>query len=270
MTNIKEAFTSFGVDEQTAEKAANRLQSGQAKVLVVSGKMLAGKDTLAPLVMEKLGHPSSLHQFFAEPLKREVTHAINIIKETISDEKLHPSKIKSTAANRVALESEIPFEQAQYIVNVLFEDVASGAVDSSYVRTKSTRMALQFWGTQIRRSQNENYWVEKVIQNVAQTLGGDAPVSSYVTDARFPNELEAVKSIGGALVRLNISPELQNARHIERDGIPLSDETRYHASETALDDYTGFDVSLSVDAYQGQQDEAAQYIADTLRKVVTK
>lgn len=49
-----------------------------------------------------------------------------------------------------------------------------------------------------------------------------------VTDVRFPNEVEAVKALGGKVYRVT-----------GRGG--LTDGTKLHVSETALNDYEGFD-----------------------------
>ena len=51
-----------------------------------------------------------------------------------------------------------------------------------------------------------------------------------ITDVRFPNEAKAIKDRGGILIRIN-RPQL-----IERDF--------EHLSETALDDYNGFDYVI--------------------------
>ena len=51
-----------------------------------------------------------------------------------------------------------------------------------------------------------------------------------ITDVRFPNEAQAIKDRGGILIRIN-RPQL-----IERDF--------EHLSETALDDYDGFDYVI--------------------------
>lgn len=91
-----------------------------------------------------------------------------------------------------------------------------GAFKLSDVWKKPTdpdfRSLLQEWGTEYRRAQDPDYWVKSMQQNIAY-LGG---LSVMITDVRFPNEVELVKSNGGQIWR------------VERPGTPLLD----HESET--------------------------------------
>ena len=59
-----------------------------------------------------------------------------------------------------------------------------------------------------------------------------------VTDVRFPNEAEAIKDRGGILIRINRPQYLDNGLVIRKDE---------HLSETALDDYDGFDYVINND-----------------------
>lgn len=92
---------------------------------------------------------------------------------------------------------------------------------------------LQWWGTEYRRAQNSNYWVD-------QWKAAINPKADIVltTDMRFINEAEAVKSVGGFTVQVN----RKNA-----DGTRFVDPTRdqNHPSETQLDGYN-FDYEITV------------------------
>lgn len=84
----------------------------------------------------------------------------------------------------------------------------------------SVRRILQWWGTEYRRAQAADYWTKAWQRKVS---GYDlAQVHILVDDVRFSNELEAVRSLGGKIVK------------IERPGFSVAGE---HASETALDGY---------------------------------
>lgn len=78
------------------------------------------------------------------------------------------------------------------------------------------RGLLQFWGTEFRRSVNPNYWLDKLEKNVKK----DNPDVALITDCRFPNEFDKVKSLGEVV-------------RVDRPGLPLLDENS-HASEKAL------------------------------------
>lgn len=79
------------------------------------------------------------------------------------------------------------------------------------------RLGLQWWGTELRRDLcGENYWIDKYRQAVAQ----DGSPFILTPDVRFKNEYDAIKSLGGIVVRVT-RPEL------------TSDDL--HPSETSLD-----------------------------------
>lgn len=79
------------------------------------------------------------------------------------------------------------------------------------------RMGLQWWGTELRRTQDEEYWVKQLIQAIRTS---DCKLA-VITDCRFPNEAETVRSMGGNVIR------------IERAGASGD----CHASETVMDNY---------------------------------
>lgn len=84
---------------------------------------------------------------------------------------------------------------------------------------------LQWWGTEYRRNQDENYWVNVVAKAVADDDG-----IVLITDVRFPNEAAYVKSAGGFTINLT---------RLEEDGsvYVAPDRPKDHISEIALDGY---------------------------------
>lgn len=86
----------------------------------------------------------------------------------------------------------------------------------------SPRQFLQRLGTDVGRAFDENLWVKRWIARANTALATGRGV--VVTDVRFPNELEAVRSLGGKVYR------------VERNqGRPDASPVDAHASETALD-----------------------------------
>lgn len=79
------------------------------------------------------------------------------------------------------------------------------------------------------------YWVNIALNRIHGMTKDD---NYMVTDVRFPNEANAIKSRGGFLIRLE--------RHPDRDNL-VSPETQKNISETALDDYQGFDYVLKAE-----------------------
>lgn len=64
--------------------------------------------------------------------------------------------------------------------------------------TPKPRSLLQWWGTDYRRAQHPDYWVKRL----KATLDAHEPEVALITDVRFPNELEAIRSWGGVYVEV--------------------------------------------------------------------
>ena len=96
------------------------------------------------------------------------------------------------------------------------------------------RWFLQVLGTELMRRFDENYWVKKAVAK-AQSLMAEGKIP-ICTDARFPNEMKALQDIGFYATRLDVSEEVQRQR---------GREPTQHASEIALDDYTGFSLRIN-------------------------
>lgn len=91
------------------------------------------------------------------------------------------------------------------------------------------RKLYQWWGTDFRRNLFSNdYWLNIVHEKILDTyrlFGKDCII--FITDVRFKNEADFIRSIGGSVVR--ILRELK--------------EEDFHISETNLDGYI-FDFNL--------------------------
>lgn len=118
--------------------------------------------------------------------------------------------------------------------------------ESKYV---SFRSLLQVWGTDYRRSQDENYWIKKGLAKCRETGGPYTPFGMTsiqymehlkekqknqiyaISDVRFLNETKAIKAVGGKLVKIvrSDAPEISNMSH---------------QSEQELKDYEGYDYLI--------------------------
>jgi hypothetical protein len=87
------------------------------------------------------------------------------------------------------------------------------------------RGLLQWWGTNLRREDDSEYWVKRAEQQ-AKEMQFTFPV---FTDVRFPNEANMIRRNGGIIVRVMAPPEVREAR--------LGTLPPEHASETSMDDY---------------------------------
>ena len=100
----------------------------------------------------------------------------------------------------------------------------------------SAREVLQIVGTDMFRAMQHNVWANTTIRKI-QT---ENPELAIIADCRFPNEVEAIKKAGGAIIKL-------------QRNIYGSD----HASEVALDrknyDYSNFDLVVENDSMNIQE-----------------
>lgn len=87
----------------------------------------------------------------------------------------------------------------------------------------TAREFLQYFGTDICRRIKPDIWTSYCLRRIEH----EESALSLIGDCRFPNEVEAVKAVGGKVIRLTRRPK--------------EDE---HSSETALDDYKDFDATI--------------------------
>ena len=107
----------------------------------------------------------------------------------------------------------------------LNEHVKRFGWDTTKDRTE-TRRLLQVFGTEVGRDMFGNaFWVGLAFEKIYQY---PEDTNFVITDVRFPNEADAIRSRGGKVWR------------VEREGVP---PVNNHISELAMDDYD-FDLIL--------------------------
>lgn len=92
----------------------------------------------------------------------------------------------------------------------------------------TAREVMQFVGTDIFRKMKNNIWADATIIKIKK----ENPRLAIIADCRFPNEVEAIKNVGGYVIKLTRNP-------FDSD----------HESEKALDscnyDHSNFDLVLN-------------------------
>lgn len=158
----------------------------------LSGWAKSGKDTFASYLIEKYGYK---RLSFADPMREALL-------------RLNPS---------------IPYMGLDVGIK-LATAVRLMGWESVKRETPEVRDLLQRFGTEVGREMfGENFWVDLAISKIQP---GDKIVFS---DVRYKNEADAIRSIGGLIIRVN------------RDGVVAAND---HSSEHDLDDY---DFDLVVD-----------------------
>jgi len=84
------------------------------------------------------------------------------------------------------------------------------------------REILQYHGTEVRRAEDPEYWHKYLLTRKP------ADRNIIIDDVRFPDEVDFIHRYNGRVIRLQ-----------PYDGYRKVND---HSSETALDDYTGFDA----------------------------
>lgn len=96
-------------------------------------------------------------------------------------------------------------------------------------RLVTGRQVLQEWGTEIRRAAEPGYWVRQMHEALGALEAIGVPLV-VVDDVRFPDEAACVQQWDGFMIRIN-------PYHGWEPGANAT-----HASETALDEWDGFDA----------------------------
>lgn len=207
----------YEVDEVNLSKALNRLKNKKSLLFTMSGKMGAGKDTVGNLISKELISKGYrlINTSFGYLIRNEITDIVNGYRKA-NDKEKYAIKVN---ANKKDLDK----------LYYYLQDC------TAFDRTDETRAALQFWGTEIRRKQQDNYWINKMSEFIVNSVNSGLSVN--VTDARFPNEVDLIKDLAGKIIRLDVPEEIRIKRIEERDNIKVNPESLNHISETALDNY---------------------------------
>lgn len=181
-------------------------------ILGLAGEPGCGKNTIADYLTERYGFV----QFaFSDALYREVAEAYGLENEDL----LRDRGTKDMPLDRLCLAE---------CSNEGFRTIALDQRIDGYCLTSVTplspRQVLQWWGTEYRRAQDENYWIQKA-KNLIVGLRALAPYPEHKmqffveTGTRFENERAFIHSYGG------------NVWHVRRDGLARPNG---HASNTPL------------------------------------
>ena len=207
----------------------NKIDSKFVPAIVIAGKMGYGKDYVGNLIKNNFSNIEKIS--FADALKEEVEHIINLTRNNSSLE-------------HIAYEMNVSKDEIKplYIAMIAFKDINELTVKK---KNSTIRFMLQYWGTDVRRKNNENYWVQKTVDKILEInkLGNVA----LITDGRFPNELKGVFKLNGITIQLDISKEKQIENLLNRDGILPNKEAFNHPSETSYLEYKDFDLILTED-----------------------
>lgn len=194
-------------------------------IIGVSGKARSGKGVLAELAASAYG---ATVVSFAAGVKEEVADFLDyVVARTYKGGPVERRHLYGEQADK---EEPLVVETEDLPLTEIFDFIGSpnfAFMPNESVAIFTPRSLMQWWGTEYRRAQDENYWVKKALAKCTD------PNKIYIIDdCRFENEAIAIKNKGGYLVR------------VERPLGPIPSNPD-HPSEVALDNWGGWDVVIT-------------------------
>lgn len=213
-------------------------------IIGISGKKQHGKDTVANIIQCLTAEYSDEEIIDVLTKKHEVPdyHLLPFSDETTWEKRQFAYKLKKIVCELIGCTME-QLEDAEFkeapLGNEWDKEVPYPPPTRGFkIESLTPRKLLQLMGIECgRQIIHPNIWINATFADYKpkpRELGLADRSSDYpdwiITDVRFPNEAEAIKKRDGIIIRVN------------RPGMPEGDN---HPSETALDDYKGFDWVFS-------------------------
>ena len=217
-------------------------------IIGISGRISSGKDTVGQIIQYLTDE--SINKFYTfEQWAVETYNGQDTTKWQI---KKFAAKMKQC----VSIITGIPVESLENI------DIKNSLIGEDWGDI-TYRKLLQLLGTEVGRCIHKDFWINALFSRYTKTTlnwdaDGNTTVEVYpnwiITDVRFHNEAEAIKSRGGIMIRLTRN----------------SDVISEHTSETALDHYAWFDYVI--DNSNTTIDELIRIVKEILimEKIITK
>ena len=220
----------------------------QFTTIGISGKKYAGKDSIYAIISNYFGSDRVVKVAFADELKREVAEFL-------------ATNNPQSAKNKFQEWTGLTNDQISDIFGDVYEDSEEFGYDGNKVDwdfrkhqdydaqvtwliqlfnidrpevKQRFRKILQYWGTEYRRKQDDQYWL-KAWKRKTENLADSIEVVC-VPDCRFPNEYEFLLNLGAFVFR------------VERPA--LNSNADSHISENALDNVDYWDAVFTNDTLE--------------------
>ncbi len=154
----------------------------------LTGLAATGKDTLADLLVTHCGFYKLA---FADKLYNEIAYAFGVTVPMLQERatKEHPiSALRLAACRDTAFVGRM----------VQVFDARGEALEMQ--AANSPRRILQLWGTEYRRAQDPAYWTTPVNKRIHYQTGTRMSHRFVITDCRFPNEVECIRTLHGGKI----------------------------------------------------------------------
>lgn len=208
----------------------------------LTGPASSGKDTVADLLVTHCGF---VKVAFADPLKAEVSDAFGIEPMYLSRRETKEHPMTSLALRKCRADGFVGRIMIAHQEQGLLLDLDA---------PRSPRQVMQWWGTDYRRQQSQAYWTQQTSARISYMMRERLATRIVITDCRFPNEIDMVRSSYGGLVwqikREGISVPM-GAHPSETDGAGFNpnavinnDHDIRHLQQVVLGEYWAHDAGL--------------------------
>lgn len=191
------------------------MMSSTPIIIALCGLAGAGKDTVADTLVTHAGFRKVA---FADSLRLEVAHAFGlgdrygILSDRVTKEQPNDLLAMTRCKNQEFVGQVAAIEDTW--LNMEFLE-----------RPYSPRQVMQWWGTEYRRAKQPGYWSTKVAMQIAAGIA-DGHTRWVITDCRFDNEAQAVRTLGGEIwqvMRQGLA-DLEGGHASQTDGARFSPE----------------------------------------------
>jgi hypothetical protein len=126
-------------------------------------------------------------------------------------------------------------------------------VNAYHCKTQESRRVLQIMGTEQGRDVYGGYvWVNGLIAQMRAHYERNQITHFIITDLRFPEELDFLNHMNAVTIRIHAPIRNEARLRQEANGDEeLYQKIKHHASETALDNYTGWTLVFENDEGKG-------------------
>jgi len=226
------------------------------KVLLVSGKLRSGKNQLSEYITELLEEKNLTVK--QDLLARGVKDGCKNDFEKLSKQLNHKSdgiinQITSLKSTVHQLMQSYGIQNQFPIFDNLIQDVSEFKIkEENWYEDKTdlSRLILQAYGTDIFRNRiDKDWWIKEQKKRITES-NEDVII---ITDVRFPNEVDDMYSNDYMIIPIRIDRESD-----------LDDATAWHESETALDNYNGFNYFVDNNGSLEDLKESAEKIVNEI------
>jgi len=181
-------------------------------IVGITGALRAGKDTAAALLVREYDY---IRLAWADQLRSEITRTLRrTLKVLLTDY----DRSRSSFVHGCVAADRVEEWWDKRIARALTEK-----------KPDCIRQLLQEWGTELRRAEKDDYWLDAWYWEAERRHTPDNQWRYVIPDTRFQNECKMVRRMGGLLIQI-IRPGYNG------DG---------HLSERDLDTWTDYDLVVA-------------------------